>query len=220
MGLKKRSSARLWAFTLLALFAVLIGAYAIALYGSPDGIRKQPFVTEKSSLPDLWYSILWTHAVSAGIALAIGWLQFINQIRQRMLNIHRIIGYVYASMIVIGSMTGFYLAFYANGGWVAQVGFGSLSVLWLYTLYRGLRSIIVDHDQSLHGRWMVRNYALSCAAITLRLYTPLAAVFFGITDTNVSFVVIAWIAWVPNLLLAERLIRRKAAVGKVISTAL
>ncbi|MGO4269287.1 DUF2306 domain-containing protein [Paenibacillus sp. TAF58] len=153
--------------------------------------------------------MLWAHAISAGVALAIGWLQFIKRLRHYAPNIHRLIGYMYSTMITIGGLTGLYLAFYSNGGWSAQLGFGSLSVLWLYTLFRSLKSIIVDRDKTDHGRWMVRNYALSCAAITLRIYTPLAAVIFGITDTNDSFIVIAWIAWIPNLLLAELIIGEK-----------
>jgi hypothetical protein len=75
-------------------------------------------------------------------------------------NIHRLIGYMYSTMITIGGLSGLYLAFYANGGWFAQLGFGSQSVLWLYTLFRSLKSIIVDRDKADHGRWMVRNYAL------------------------------------------------------------
>lgn len=160
-----------WAFGLLAFLALAIGAYALVMYGTPDHLHKQSFVTGKGSLPDLWYNILWAHAISAGVALAIGWLQFIKRLRHHALNIHRLIGYMYSIMITIGGITGLYLAFYANGGWFAQLGFGSLSVLWLYTLFRSLKSIIIDRDKAGHGRWMVRNYALGCAAITLRIYT-------------------------------------------------
>jgi len=201
-----------WTFGVLAVLAVAVGVYAWAMYGAPDGIRQQPLVTGKGSLPNMWYGVLWAHAVSSGLGLAIGWLQFVKRLRQRMPNIHRLIGYVYAAMIAIGGITGLYLAFYANGGWVARIGFGALSVMWLYTLCLGVKSIAVDRDPSEHGRWMIRNYALSCAAITLRLYIPLAAVLFGLSDTNDTFPVIAWIAWLPNLLFAEMLIHRRAAL--------
>lgn len=211
---KRRRAVRSWTFRILAFFALAIGAYAWVLYGSPDGIREQSFVTEKGSLPDLWYAVLWAHAVSAGTALAVGWLQFVKRLRQRAPNFHRAIGYLYAVMIAIGGVTGLYLALYASGGWIAKAGFATLSALWLYTLFRSLKSIIVDRDPTGHGRWMTRNYALSCAAITLRLYIPLASVLFGLSDPNDTFAVIAWIAWVPNLLIAERLISRKTAANR------
>ncbi|WP_409344640.1 DUF2306 domain-containing protein [Paenibacillus sp. MBLB4367] len=214
MNVRKRAF-RGWGFGVLAFLALAIGAYALVLYGTPEGLRQRMFVSEKGALPELWYNVLFAHAVSAGVALAVGWFQFMKRLRLRMPGVHRAIGCVYAVMIAIGGMTGLYLAFYANGGWIAQAGFGSLSVLWLYTLYRSLKSILVDRDPREHGRWMVRNYALSCAAISLRLYIPLAAVLFGLTDTNDTFAVIAWIAWIPNLLIAERLIgRRNAAAAR------
>lgn len=204
---------RSWGFWILAVFALAIGAYALLLYGSPEGAKEQSFVTEKGTLPEMWLRILWVHAVSSGLALAIGWMQFWKRLRRRKLRLHRATGAVYAVLIAVGGVTGLYLAFYANGGWIAQAGFGALSAAWLYTLYRGIRSIVSERDPLAHGRWMIRNYALSCAAITLRLYVPLAAVLFGLTDTNDTFVVIAWLAWVPNLLVAERLImgRRRRA---------
>lgn len=202
-GRRRRS----WLFGIMAFLAVGIAAYALLFYGNPDGIKDQGFVTAKGSMPALWYTVLWIHAVSAGLALGIGWLQFMKRIRQRTPNVHRAIGYVYATMITAAGITGLYLAYYASGGLSAQLGFGALSVTWLYTLYHSLKSIIVDRNPRAHGQWMLRNYALSCAAISLRIMLPLAGVLWGLTDMNDTFGVIAWLAWVPNLLVAEMIIR-------------
>ncbi|WEK54461.1 MAG: DUF2306 domain-containing protein [Candidatus Cohnella colombiensis] len=199
----RSSSVRMWTFGILAFLAVAIGMYALILYGSPDRLREQPFTTEKGTLPALWYSVLCAHAISAGLALIIGWLQFVKKIRHRFPNIHRMIGYFYSAFIVIGGITGLYLAFYSNGGWSAHLGFAMLSTLWLYTLYRGINSVVMKRDHVEHGKWMIRNYALSCAAISLRLYTGASAGLLGLMDTNETFVVIAWLCWVPNLFIAE-----------------
>jgi hypothetical protein len=48
---------------------------------------------------------------------------------------------------------------------------------------------------------MVRNFSLTFAAVTLRLYIP-ASVFAGI-DFAVAYPIIAWLCWLPNLLVAE-----------------
>ncbi|TXK76014.1 DUF2306 domain-containing protein [Paenibacillus sp. N3.4] len=210
----RRKVVRAWGFGILAFLALAIGAYALVLYGSPNEIREQSYVMAKGSLPDLWYFVLWGHAVSAGVALVIGWLQFVKRLHHQAPNIHRAIGYVYSAMIIIAGLTGIYLAFFANGGWFAQVGFGTLSVLWLYTLFRGLKSIIVERDPTEHSRWMKRNYALTCAAITLRIYIGLAGAFLGLPDTNDTFFVIAWMAWVPNLLIAELMIGERTRMDR------
>ncbi|WP_158560365.1 DUF2306 domain-containing protein [Paenibacillus contaminans] len=200
-------------YGLLAVLAIAVGAYALVLYGMPEGLRNQAFVTEKGKLPELWYNVLWAHAVSSGIALAVGWVQFAKKMRRRNPGVHRVIGYVFAAAVAVGGSTGLYLACYANGGLFAQTGFTALSVLWLYTLYLSLKSIVGARNTEEHGRWMTRCYALTCAAIALRIYTPLAAVLFGVTDTNDSFVVIAWLCWVPNLVIAEFFINRNRSFG-------
>jgi hypothetical protein len=53
-----------------------------------------------------------------------------------------------------------------------------------------------------HKKWMVRNFSLTFAAVTLRLYIP-AAVIAGV-DFGVAYAIIAWLCWLPNLLVAER----------------
>lgn len=204
---------RMGAFGLLAVLALAVGAYALVLYGMPEGLRYQAFVTEKGKLPDLWYNVLWAHAVSSGIALSVGWVQFAKKMRKQYPGIHRAIGYVFAVSVAIGGLTGLYLACYANGGLFAQTGFAALSASWMYTLYRSLISIVGDRNTAEHGRWIIRCYALTCAAIALRIYTPLAAALFGVTDTNDSFVVIAWLCWVPNLVIAEFFINRNRSFG-------
>ncbi len=199
-----------WSFALLALLALGIGAYAFALYGDYDGMKARDFVTSKEiELPDLWYKVLWVHAAASGVALSIGWLQFVKRLRRRRTGLHRAIGYLYSVMLAAGGVTGLYMAYYADGGWIGRTGFATLSVLWLYTLYRSLKSIIADRDVKAHGGWMTRNYALTCAAIMLRVYTAIADGALGITDTNDSFVVIGWLAWVPNLIFAQWLINRR-----------
>ncbi len=60
-------------------------------------------------------------------------------------------------------------------------------------------------DIELHRRWMVRNFALTFAAVTLRLWLP-ASVVSGI-PFEAAYPVIAWLCWVPNLLAAELLLR-------------
>ncbi|WP_051286741.1 DUF2306 domain-containing protein [Paenibacillus taiwanensis] len=208
----KFTFAHKWAFGMLAFLAILIGTYAFMLYGSPASIREQPFVMGKKSLPELWYAILWLHALCAGVGLAIGWLQFRRRLRLRRPLVHRTIGILYTVMIIVGGVTGLYLSWYADGGWIAKAGFAMLSSFWLFTLYRSLYSLFIDREPVEHGRWMIRNYALSCAAISLRVYIPLGAVLFGYTDTNDTFGVIAWLCWLPNLLIAEAIIRRMYAV--------
>ena len=65
-----------------------------------------------------------------------------------------------------------------------------------------------------HRNWMIRNYSLTYAAVTLRIWLPLFIVLFGIEQFELSYAVIAWLAWVPNLIVAELFIRKRLNKGK------
>jgi hypothetical protein len=52
---------------------------------------------------------------------------------------------------------------------------------------------------------MIRSFALTFAAVTLRIYLPLSLAA-GL-DYADSYPVIAWLCWVPNLLVAQLLVR-------------
>jgi hypothetical protein len=53
---------------------------------------------------------------------------------------------------------------------------------------------------------MLRSYAITATAITLRLMLP-ASALLGL-DFSLAYPVIAWLAWLTNLALFEYVIRR------------
>jgi len=86
------------------------------------------------------------------------------------------------------------------GGLVAHTGFFLLGVLWLATTALAL-SAILQRRITLHREWMVRGYALTFAAVTLRLWLPLLAAVSGSFEE--AYQTVAWLCWVPNLIVAE-----------------
>jgi hypothetical protein len=115
--------------------------------------------------------------------------------------------------VLVGGLAGLLMAFHAFGGIAARLGFACLALAWLYT---GLRAYLAARARefALHRRWMVRNFALSFAAVTLRLWLP-ASMVLGIPG-ELAYPVIAWLCWVPNLVVAQLLLSaldaRNAAV--------
>jgi hypothetical protein len=65
------------------------------------------------------------------------------------------------------------MAAHAFGGLAARLGFVGLALGWLYT---GLRAYLAMRARNVvsHRRWMVRDFALTFAAVTLRLWLPAA----------------------------------------------
>jgi uncharacterized membrane protein len=144
---------------------------------------------------------IYVHVFASVLALALGPFQFSSRLRAKRPALHRWTGRLYLGVgVLVGGLAALYLAPFAFGGPVARLGFGTLAAAWLYTGARAYFSIrggaVADHR-----RWMARNYALTLAAVTLRLYIPLSVVA-GI-EFSAAYAVIAWLCWVPNLAVAE-----------------
>ena len=58
-----------------------------------------------------------------------------------------------------------------------------------------------------HREWMIRSFALIFGAVTLRVELPLLIVMHKGAFPP-SYAIVAWLAWVPNILWAEWYVRR------------
>jgi uncharacterized membrane protein YozB (DUF420 family) len=98
------------------------------------------------------------------------------------------------------------LAFGATTGPISTAGFGSLAVMWFVCTAQGW---IAGRRQRFeeHRAWMIRSYALTLAAVTLRLYLPV--VLLSGVDFPFAYRAISFLCWVPNLVLAEVYLRAR-----------
>jgi hypothetical protein len=98
------------------------------------------------------------------------------------------------------------MAFLAYGGLVAKLGFATLAMLWLFSAFMAYQHIRHKEIQQ-HKEWMIRNYALTFGAVTLRLWL---GVFQAVgLDFLTGYMIVAWLAWIPNLFVVEWMIRQR-----------
>jgi hypothetical protein len=148
----------------------------------------------------------YLHAGGGAVALMAGALQWLQTSRARRSRWHRFIGRTYVIAIAVGGLSGLAIAVRAFGGPVSRAGFAVLAVAWLgSTAAAWTRARARDWDA--HRAWMIRSFALTFAAVTLRLWLPLL-VAAGLTF-DVAYRLVAWWCWLPNLLFAEWLIARE-----------
>lgn len=192
------------------IFSALIAGYAIVQYFIMDA-HQAGFIQMKlmflSKLSVFWYIMLFIHIAGSAVALVIGPFTLSTKFREKNINRHQRIGKIYMIGILLGGVSGLYLAFYATGGLVGKLGFSFLSILWLTSTYQALARV-KDKKIHDHQKWMIRNYSLTFAAVTLRIWLPLFTLLFGLERFELSYAIISWVAWVPNLLIAELLIQR------------
>lgn len=183
--------------TLVLAVAVALVSFRHLVPGMPA-----PEVVAGNTLRMPW---LVAHAASAGIALLAGGWQFLPRLRARRPALHRWMGRAYVLACLAGGATGFLLALGASTGPVSTAGFGLLAIGWIHSTVMAWR-LAVRGDFAAHRRWMIRSFALTFAAVTLRLYLPVAAALPIAFDD--SYRAISFLCWVPNLVAAEWWLRR------------
>ena len=146
------------------------------------------------------------HVAAAVTALLVGPLQFVRLIRARWPAFHRATGRIYIIACAISAPAGFMLALGTFAGPIAGSGFAVLALLSAAFTWLGYRAA-VERRFGDHREWMLRSYALTAAAITLRLMLPFAVFVLG-QEFDPAYRVIAWLSWTTNLALVEYHIRR------------
>lgn len=155
-----------------------------------------------------WRYSFYIHVGSSMFVLVAGLFQFNRYIINKQKMLHRVSGYVYVIVVLfISGPASFIMGLYANGGVPARTSFVLLSTLWLFTTAMAWRQAVRKRFTD-HGAWMLRSYALTLSAISLRTYNFL----LGLTDLQLDpverYILIAWLSWIPNLVVAEVMIRR------------
>ena len=166
-----------------------------------------PFSSQAQAYADLGW-IVQAHIGGGGVALALGALQFFPAIR-RAVGWHRGIGRVYVGAVLIGGLAGFPVALEAHGGVSNTVAFSLLALFWLYSTAMAFLAIR-GGDVASHRMWMTRSYALTFAAVTLRLELLLLQGVAGLSFDE-AYSIVPWSCWVLNLVVVEWFVQTKRA---------
>lgn len=201
---------RILPWALFALCALGIGFYPLIYYvvdmhGKGLWASKTPELLASTA----WHTAFYIHITFGGIAMLTGWTQFSKKLRSRYLEAHRLVGKIYVASVMLSSIAGFYIAMFASGGIVSVLGFGGLALCWLFTAIMAYTSILKTRFKD-HENWMIRNYALTFAAVTLRIYLPLSQMAH--IDFITAYRVISWLCWLPNLVIAGIIISKRAHI--------
>ena len=188
------------------LTALIASATAIGLWSLRYLLPSQPLAIHFENFTDR-HTAFTIHAVFASIALLVGPWQFLPSIFYRRRRLHRLIGWIYVSTVALGWLASLPLALHAHTGATASAGFQALGVAWLTCTLLGFLDARAGRIVE-HRRWMIRSYALTTAAITLRLYVVGSDVLH--IPLGQSYPYIAWLCWIPNAVVGQWLIKATA----------
>ncbi len=147
----------------------------------------------------------YIHILSSGFALGTGIFQFSKILLKKQPNLHRYLGKIYViTILFFAAPTGLVISFYANGGMSSRVGFVLQSLVWWMLTYWAF-SAIKNRQIAQHCDMMIRSFALTLAAMSLRTESYVLFTFFE-TKPLETYETVTWLSWVGNLLLAELMI--------------
>lgn len=212
--LYKDSAGWLW-LALLLFFSVLMLRITWQYFPIRDDIA---FLRIKQEyLPIIeWKVAFFIHVFTSMFALAAGFTQFSRAILRGVPAMHRWVGRLYVlDVVFVTGPASFIMAIYANGGLTSKLAFGILAVLWIGFTAAAFLAIRKRRIQE-HRQWMIRSYALTISAVTLRAWKYGLVFLFNPAPMDV-YRLVAWLGWVPNLILAEYLIRRVSSRTTAIS---
>jgi len=181
-----------WVMLVLSAVIAVYGAtYFLAKPGDPHFAR--------------YILRLRLHIAGGMGALLAGPWQFSQKLRSRALNFHRWLGRFYLLEVALGSIAGFAMALVSLEGLPTHFGFGILATLWFLTGLQAYRMVRKGNIEA-HRHWMIRNFALTLAAVTLRVQMPFMMAVLHWPFPR-AFITVSWLCWIPNLLVAEWMVR-------------
>jgi uncharacterized membrane protein len=155
-----------------------------------------------------WRIAFFVHVFTSMFVLCAGFTQFSKTILKRYPRLHRIMGYIYVvDILLITGPASLIMSFYANGGFYSQLAFVLLAVLWWYCTLIALLKVR-RRDIQAHRAFMIRSYALTLSAVTLRAW-KFAIMHIAHPHPMEVYRAVAWLGWTVNIVIAELIIYRR-----------
>lgn len=196
---------RLW--WVLAIPSFIIAGYAIFfIVAAPPG---DPSV--KARVLASWLGVM--HVTGSLVALGVGPLQFHVGLRRHRPAVHRWVGRVYVAGIFVGGFGGFSTSLNSISYPIGDYGFAVLAGAWIVTASLAM-SAIWRGDVQGHRKWMIRNFAMTWAAVMLR-WQLILLIFLGLTHEG-ALTITAFSSWIPNLFFVEWWMKRTSSKTTVV----
>ena len=186
-----------------ALFWILIlcaGTY----YQYIDFKHQSAFLHLKEAAIRTGYYLpaFYCHIIGSSIILLAGFFQFSKKVYNNR-PLHKALGKLYVFGVLFFAAPGAYImTLFINRGTGVFISFFIQNTLWI--IFTAAAWILIKNRKiDDHIRMMRRSYGLAFAAVTLRFYIWLFTIFGNGVDFKYNYIIIAFLSWVPNLLLVE-----------------
>jgi uncharacterized membrane protein len=145
------------------------------------------------------------HAVTGGVVLIAGALQFNPRLRAARRRLHRLAGRVYVGAVWIASLSGLWSALFFSVDLPVRINFVVVAALWFTTTTVAFQQIRRGRV-AVHREWMIRSFTLSLFFVTFEPWVT------GLESAGLPHAVAypagLFLGWFVNLIVAEWWIHR------------
>lgn len=205
-------------WSVLVFFALSISLFGLTYFSFNPSMGLLSAKPAELVQDFLYRTVFYLHIAGGAIALTVGVFALMPKMRRKNISLHRKMGKTYVIAILIGGIAGGIMAFFSEGGNIAHAGYFMMAATWLATTYFAYR-FIRQKDIARHQAWMLRSYAVTFAGVTFRLWLPILFFAIGMPQQE-GFAWLAWISWVPNLLVMEGYLWMKRSRKQAIASTL
>ncbi len=162
------------------------------------------FLNVKSeAIQHKYYQIaFFSHVFTSIFVLLSGIPQFSKTFRIRYPKVHRFLGKIYVFLILfVASPSGLIMGFHGNGGLFSVIAFIFQAILWYVFTLKAFQYAL-KKDWQRHRNFMLRSFALTLSAISLRLFKWIIVSTLALPPMD-TYKIVSWAGWVVNLVLVE-----------------
>ena len=141
-------------------------------------------------------ALLIPHSLAGTLALLIGPLNFSSRLRQRHIQLHRVLGRIYLFSVFVGSFTGIALAY-------GRPGFPGTTMQASAWMVCTTAAVITARNRHIakHREWMIRSYAVTFTFVSSRILNLWPRYWSHLGDSLAAVGVIAFT--LASLLIVE-----------------
>lgn len=159
--------------------------------------------------PARWWLV--AHLLGGSLALLLGPFQFSTALRRRAPAVHRWMGRLYLSGVLLASLAATYIGLRVSPDHAFGIALVVLAFAWVTTSGVALLAAL-RRQFAVHKEWMVRSYVVTFAFVVFRFSENQLNLFHSLGRSNQA-VMNAWICWTVPLLVANVVLDWRRVAG-------
>ncbi len=163
--------------------------------------------------------LMFLHGIPGAVGLFLGFVQFSNRIRQKYLELHRVLGRIYVGSVAVSAPAAIFVSLKLPTHNLTEAAFIQ-SLGWMVTTATALYCVRTKQIQQ-HREWMIRSYPFAMVFVVVRVILAIPRVAHAGVDgiTATVWTVLTLACFLPSAMIewqklaSKSIARRRSAAA-------